>query len=244
MSVLKRKKEVHVKISEAVIFAGILFALLSEPAAAQKTRLPARSKWEAMCTDSSGQYYYPKLLKRFLDADTTLTDEELVLLEYGYTLQPSYAPYAQSMVEDSLYDDIKKQEYQKALQRGAGYLRTNPVSLRGNLAMAFLFKQLDNPAKREAYVTHAVQIVRAILSSGSGTSVDSAFIVINVQDEYTVLNILGYSVTMQSLVSDSTGRPYDMMKTVADNDTTEKRVFYFDVGSPMNELVRELQKKN
>lgn len=231
------------KISEALIFAGILFALLAEPAVAQQTTLPTRSQWKTMCMDSSGKYYYPKLLKRFLAADTTLTDEELVLLEYGYTLQPAYAPYAQSMVEDSLYDEIKQREFQQALERGYKYLRTNPVSLRGNLAMAFLFRQLDNPAKREEYEIHAVQLINAILSSGSGTSTGSAFIVINVRDEYTLLNILGYSVTMQSLVSDSSGRSYDMLKTVADKDTSEKRVFYFDVSGPLEELSRELQEK-
>ncbi len=230
-------------MSKAVIIGFAVLLVLAKPAAAQQSTLPPQSKWTALCSDSSSRYFYPRLLQRFLDTDTTLTDDELVLLSHGYTLQPSYSPYAQGMSEDSLFRYINQGDYRKALEKGREFLRTDPVSLRANLAMAFDFYHLDNPVEREKYATRVVQLSRSILASGTGGSTDSAFVVISIDDEYTILNFLGFGVTGQSLISDTTGRPFDMMRTVARKDTSYKRIFYFDVSSPMESLARELRRK-
>ncbi len=231
------------KASRILCVICALFLFFSHRSVGQQAALPDRAQWTTLSRDSSSRYFYPRLLQRFLDADTALTNSELVLLNHGYTLQASYDPYGQSMTEDTLYDCIKQQEYEKALEIGHRYLRTNPVSLRGNLAMMLAFKHLDSLAEQMKYRTHVSQLLRSVLSAGSGRSADSAFVVINVSDEYTILDYLGYAVNLQSLISGRNGRSYDMMNVTAREDTTDNRVFYFDVTAPLESLSKQINGK-
>ena len=54
-------------------------------------------------------------------------------------------------------------------------------------------------------------LLSAVTSTGDGSSKESAYHVINVSDEYGILEIFGFSPTMQSLVEDK-GQSYDVME--------------------------------
>ncbi len=83
--------------------------------------------------------------------------------------------------------------------------------------------------------------MRAILATGSGQSPDSAYAVINVRDEYVVLNYLGYSSSSQSLIRGKGGRSYDKLEAVSRKDSSDRKVFYFDITRPMLSFGRDLK---
>lgn len=233
--------EYYMKMKRKIFVFLISIGFITQCCFAQHTSLPHQSQWTRLSKDSSTKYYYPKLLERFIQIDTSLSDEELALLYYGYTLQPQYAPYSQAFTEDTMYDSNKHQEYEKTVAIGRRYLKSNPVSLRGNLAMTLAFKRLGKVDEYQKYWTHLIQITRAILCTGTGESPDSAFLVINVHDEYTILNYLGYFSSEQSLIEGKNGRSYDRLQAVAQRDTSNNRVFYFDVTCPIESLSSEFK---
>lgn len=89
-------------IKRIFLFLGItLFCQVSMMA--QTDSVASDSAWKPMppdyewmktaVGDKSSQYYYPKLKKRFLKADTTLDIQDLRCLYYGYPFQPDFSPY-------------------------------------------------------------------------------------------------------------------------------------------------------
>lgn len=90
------------KIKKIFLFLGItLFCQVSMMAQTDSVAsdsdwkpLPPDYEWmKAAVSDKSSQYYYPKLKKRFLKADTTLDIQDLRCLYYGYPFQPDFSPY-------------------------------------------------------------------------------------------------------------------------------------------------------
>jgi len=197
--------------------------------------------WTHLSQDSSSNFFYPKLLHRFMQGDTTLSDDELVLLNHGYTLRPEYSPYGQGLTEDSLYQYNREEKFAAALEAGNRYLLENPVSLRANIAMVIACRRLGLFDDSDKYQRRIRQLMRAILATGSGRSPDSAYAVINVRDEYVVLNYLGYSSSSQSLIRGKSGRSYDKLEAVSRKGSSDRKVFYFDITRAILSFGRDLK---
>ena len=56
---------------------------------------PDYERLSKLVNDPQGPYYYPDLVRRFAQADTTLTLEQMHCLYYGYVFQKDYDPYIQ-----------------------------------------------------------------------------------------------------------------------------------------------------
>lgn len=74
-------------------------------------------------------------------------------------------------------------------------------------------------------------MIRSIMGSGDGKSPQTAWVVINTQEEYVVLRVLGYLTPKQSPLQKD-GHSYDVMR--AKNPQTEiEDTFYFNADIPM-----------
>ncbi len=78
----------------------------------------------------------------------------------------------------------------------------------------------------DARRTRARAILDSILDSGDGTSPETAYVVINIIEEYAVLDHFGLRISNQSLLNKD-GKVYDLI-VGTDDDGTE-RDFYFDI---------------
>lgn len=83
-----------------------------------------------------------------------------------------------------------------------------------------------------------MSLVDSILRSGTGRDYASAFQVISVDEEYSVLRILQLEVTNQSLAAHE-GSEFDVMK-VKDTKTGAEGVVYFNVDLPKKWLNKQL----
>ena len=157
-------------------------------------------------SDPNSSAYYPKLMNRYLDFDTTLTLDEFRLLYYGYIYQKDYDPYNKHMENSalSLYmekDKLAPADCENIIAFVNISMTEKPFHFH-NLRMAIYAYHMKGEKKEaEKRMTMLNGIINAILSSGDGKSLRTAYHVIFTVHEYEIVNYLGYSANHQELKS-------------------------------------------
>ena len=142
-------------------------------------------------------FYYPVLFQRYLDLDTSLTSEDFRYLYYGFTFQDAYSPYGIPALQDSLISylsrrELLRAEYQVAARIGGLLLRESPFRLRETFITAVAYEMAGDGKMSSIYFDFFEKQVDAIMSSGDGLSLNTAFVVIYIRDEYEMLEVLGF----------------------------------------------------
>ena len=190
------------------------------------------------------EFYYPELLRRFQEADTTLTPEQVYHFYYGTATRSSYDPYGSDHlkeVHEALSGDtITEENWQNAAQLIEKQLETDPTNLRFHFFKQIVCSQLYGVGSKEHKdaVKQMHMLVDAVMMSGNGRSVETAIHVLSVPDEYGLLEVFGFSLESQSLVKKH-GRSYDAM-ALKDNKYGIKTM-YFDVTKCMESLSKKLK---
>lgn len=141
---------------------------------------------DSVIRDSTSPNFYPKLLERWNDFDTTLSLREYAFIYYGFSFQANYLRNRPK--EDKLLELHRLEKWDEVLEECKAILILNPVSLYANNEMAYALFQLN---KEEAiwrkYQIRYRAIRKVIAYSGDGLSEETAFKVIYVSDEYNML---------------------------------------------------------
>lgn len=139
---------------------------------------------------------------------------------------PLYQPWArdQEAVEE-LHMRVATGRFEEAVALGQEILRSDPlaVTLRLSLAKAF-----DGAGRRRDGTdarTFANGLMRCVLRTGNGRSLDSAIVVHDARELHLVLDVLGLTATRSEL-KQIDGRWFDVIETSGD------RVMHFDVTLP------------
>lgn len=175
---------------------------------AQEVQGPDYRAIRASIQNSKGPNYYPTLMRRYLENDTTLTIEQYRHLYYGYTLQEDFIPYQKE--RKALFDirrEIVKTHGSKkacgdAINISKQALDDNPFDLLAISTMAFSYMQLNDSTSHKLWSDKQNSLLDAIISSGDGEDKAGAIHVINLEDEYEVLNRLGLQIESDSLCND------------------------------------------
>jgi len=159
-------------------------------------------------------FYYPELFERYIKLDTSLTTEEFRYLYYGFTFQQGYSPYGTPELQDSLVSYLSRQEllraeYEVAARIGGELLQESPFRLRETFITAVSYEMAGNLRMSGVYFDFYEKQVDAIMSTGDGLSTNTAFVVIYIQDEYEIIEVLGFKFgENQYLLSGN----YDMLE--------------------------------
>jgi hypothetical protein len=130
--------------------------------------------------------YYPKLLKRFNEFDSTLTLQDHSLIYYGFSFQEDYLKNKPD--EKHLEDLLESNDYEDIIIECQKILAKNPVSLLANNKMGYALFKLKKPESDWKKYQYRYRTIRkVIVYSGNGLSPESAFKVIYVSDEYDIL---------------------------------------------------------
>lgn len=195
---------------------------------------------KTVINDKSSPFYYPKLLKRFAAADTSLSIEELHCLYYGYVLQPDYNPYLHpEEVDEALKflnkDEVSKKEAKKAIKLLNKAIAETPVHLPlyayRHYANSVLYGIESKQAAEDAF--RYLALMGVVRSSGLGNGYDNAFHVAITNHSYLLMQYYGFNVVEQAL-SHHDGRSYDIF-TLEENDYGIESL-YFDVTTCLNSL--------
>lgn len=179
--------------------------------------------------------YYPKLMEKYKNADTTMTLDEKRHLYYGFIHQKEYSPYTRSDYTDSLRTVLKKENYTKAdlkkiITHSDAILKDNPLSLKAINYKLYAKEKLQDSLGLLKDYTQMRMITDAMLSSGDGLSKDTAFFVISPTHEDSLLQLLGYKFGGEKVPF----APYDYLTLAENEDGIEG--LYFDISACLNHM--------
>jgi len=225
------------------ILIAILLLSVSFMATAQTEtfNIPDYKKIEKETTTETSALYYPKLLARYSNFDTSLTQSEFQYLYYGALYNPSHNVFgsadlkairkrllSQKQLEDNQLDTL--------LQVEKKILVGDPFSMKD-------LNILENIYLRKGYKDSASlidfqlnSIIKTILSTGDGKSKKSGYHITVISHEYDILNVLGFKPKGQSLVGNC-----DVLH-VDENDKGVKDV-YFDATKILEAEMNMFKKK-
>ncbi len=201
-----------------------------------KTEKPDYKIIEKEISKEKSEFYYPKLLSRYINSDSTMTLKEKRYLYYGYSFQEAYSPYGTSNFSDSLSVLFKKEQLlnkedlNKMIKFSDSVLVEYPFDLRAMNYQLYAFKKLGKKSEFDKKINQIRIIIDAILSSGDGLKMETAFYVIYISHEYDLLDILGFEFGgEQSLIEH-----YDYLKLAKNPQKIDG--FYFDISPSLNSL--------
>lgn len=175
------------------IIPSLVLLLLAASGYCQADKTPPDfKKMETEIADKQSPYYYPSLMKKYKDNDTTLTGDEYHYLYYGYSFQPAYQPYGQSSLVDALKKATSQKDKDKAIELEKKILDEYPFNLRDIYNLENLYKEKGDSGNAAIYHHKLINVGRAIYFSGDGLTDSTAMYVISVDHEYDMIGLLGY----------------------------------------------------
>ncbi|NTW23426.1 MAG: DUF4919 domain-containing protein [Lentimicrobium sp.] len=214
-------------------FIGAILILSTLSAFAQKPTFsqPNYKKINKAINKESSSTFYPKLMKRFLANDTTLSPAEYHLLYFGYSLQPQYSPNADLASADSLMALIHKEQlapaqYDLVIKYANSTLENRPFDMRYLDPLIYVYRMQGNNTLADKLEFKLGRIIETLFSTGDGLTKETAFHVISVEHEYDLLRALGFgNAGGQSL----TIGQYDFLKVEANDYGIEG--MYFNISA-------------
>jgi hypothetical protein len=174
---------------------------------------------------------HDKLVKRFENSDTTLSENELILVYFGQLIDSSFFKKDIPPLF-SIYEEIQEKNFILAELKTDTILAIDPINLTANNLKAFLVSQNDSlSVKSKNKISVINKLFDAILSTGDGLDIKNAIDVVSVADEYFICYnlLLTGNITGQTIVY-SGNRIYDKL-IVEPNDIYNHTVIWFDVSN-------------
>ncbi|WP_031525463.1 DUF4919 domain-containing protein [Dyadobacter crusticola] len=142
---------------------------------------------KTVINDTAHQYHYPKLIAEFVSQPQYFSMEKGIYLYYGNLYSPDYKSLDFKTIT-MFAPLVEKGRLKKAILVGEELFKENPVNLGLLLRLGFCYKQSKQPEKETLTREMAAVLIRAIESSGDGSSAEKAYKVISVTDEYVIMD--------------------------------------------------------
>lgn len=189
--------------------------------------------------DPADKHYFPKMMKKYLAKDTTMTPEEFRYLYLGYMFQEDYDPYRDSPYNvrlDTIGDiaGMSKAEMKNLSDRIEKALQDNPFDLRQMSMLVQLLRSEKKSMKAKIWEFRLENLLGAIKSTGTGEDPDNAWFVIYPMHEYDMVQLLGYNAV--DIDYDSPG--IDHLLVEPDGTVNHRKPaqgFYFNVAVPQQQ---------
>jgi hypothetical protein len=193
-------------------------------------------------SDSTNPLYYPKLMERYTQNDTTLSLDEYRCLYYGYTFQNRYNPYwysKQSERLNSVYakESIRSNDCDTIIKYATLSIEDNPFDMRQIKMLGYAYHLKGNDSMSVKWYIKKIGITDAILSTGDGRKCESGFSVILTSHEYEILQLFKLEFKKQSLSKDC---HCDCM--TVENSLHEIDYIYFDIWRMMQAEMKQFKK--
>ncbi len=166
---------------------------------------PNYKKIKKEISNKKSELYYPILMERYLQGDSTFTPNELECLYFGFVFQKGYQPY--SMCDSELREYLKSkptmndEECKEAIQMAQKVLKENPFRTSAINTLIYCYDQLDSMDLVKKYNQMFRMTAIAIINSGNGKSPETAFYVNEVGHEYLLTSLFDLLPKGQSLES-------------------------------------------
>lgn len=151
-------------------------------------------------------------------------------LRMAYARSPEYAPYVHDLEGvERLRDALQSGDLEAALVAVGRLLAFNYLDIEAHMAADYVFTMQGDTDRSTYHRTFARGLIDAINATGDGRSPETAYIVLNIPEEYTFMRLLGYTPGRQGLESVN-GHEFDTFE-VQDPEGQASQI-YFNIDLP------------
>jgi hypothetical protein len=159
------------------------------------------------------------------------TDIDYTRLRLSYMESPEFkAAKDLSKSEEAMSAALNNKDYPAALKDAEAVLDNEYVNIDAHFVALVANREMGTMDKAEFHRTVFRGLINSIRNSGDGKSIETAWVVISVHEEYVLLRVLGFQPSEQNLVHKDS-HSYDVMKVKNAEDGTGQ-TFYFNVDIP------------
>jgi len=144
--------------------------------------------------DKGSDLSYQKLLIRFLDRDTTLSNAQTLALMIGFTEDPKYKPFEDMETEKEIFELNEAGSIDEALIKAKTYLQTHPLSLRVLNEASFCYHSYKNKDSADYYMDLVDKIMAAMVYSGNGKKPETPIFSLGLSDGESFIPNIGMKV--------------------------------------------------
>ena len=178
------------------------------------------------------EFYYPALMRRYLDNDSTLNLVDYRYLYYGFALQEDYNPYRISPFQAKLKEFSEIENKDKSVCDSiVKYARKSiddfPFDTRSMNMLIYAYQCLGDKDQSTLWTIKLKSILDTIISSGDGDSMDSPYYVIYAPHEYEIVYRYGLVPTQISMPDSVT----DFIEVEKNNFDIEG--YFFNIKKPL-----------
>ena len=171
--------------------------------------------------------YYPKLMEKYLNNDTTLTTSDFRNLYYGYSFQEDYnpyriSPYSVKVKDFALAATAENVECDSLIKYGELAVADFPFDIRSMNLLIYGYKCKKDDLKMNAWAYKLTGIIDAILATGDGLTADTPMQIIYAPHEYEVIHRFGLNVKNNTLM------PPNLEYLEVDDNKFNIDGYYFD----------------
>lgn len=150
-------------------------------------------------------------------------------LRMAHAASKEYNPYDRSYRDHSkaANDALNNDNFPKAIAEAKAGLELAKYDIELLMTLSAAYRANGEQEKADATKAFWTSLVDSIFRSGNGRSYATAFHVINVSEEYTLIHILGLDVKRQSLQAHE-GSEYDVFE-LADPRSDKQLELYFNI---------------
>ena len=171
---------------------------------------------------------YDLLLEKVKQKDPSVNFTELRLAFYE---SPHYNPYAPMMTYRPMNAALNQKNYEEALKIAETVLAKNFVEINAHITAQIAYQETGNTERAQFHKFMVDGLLNSIKGKNDGKSVDTAFEVISINEEYGLIRSLGLRPIKQGLVQEK-GHSYDAI-TVVDPEGKESTL-YFNIDKSFN----------
>lgn len=158
-------------------------------------------------------------------------------LRFAFFETPSFNPMVGMMVYRSLWNVAGQGNWAEAVKQAESVLEKNYVDVNAHMVAYIAHREQKNEEKAKYHRRWAEGLLDSIKSGGDGKSLETAWHVISISEEYALFRALNMRPVGQSLANEK-GHAFDVMKTV-DPQTNAEVTFYFNVDKPFSAYGRK-----
>jgi hypothetical protein len=173
---------------------------------------------------ATAQPTYQSLLERARRGDPEL---DFTAFRMASADRLAKADAADPKLRKKMFDALHNDQWAAVIETGNQVLAQNFLDIDAHMFVAQAYEKSGEPEKAKLHRTMGNGLIKSILASGNGRSLETAFVVISVDEEYAVLKHYRLRSEKQALVH-AGEHSYDVL-TAQTGDTHQEATVYFNI---------------
>lgn len=177
--------------------------------AVAQMRVPDDEDIAKRTIDASSEYYYPSLMTRYIEGDTTLTADDYYYLYYGYAFDANYRPLENIPPEDEVLEVMKgikggvatHQQALRLLEAAKDVMLIDPFSPSNINIMTYAYGLLGDTLNERVSADRFNKILGTITSSGTGLKENSPWHILRYSHANDLLGSRGLKIAQRGVRS-------------------------------------------